>query len=68
MKKNNKTVVKVIHNPTVIYTDNVKDTFDAIRITEKGIIIGRIIKGEFIECGFISKRNVKEIKKGIKKK
>lgn len=59
--------MKVIHNPAVIYTDNVKDTFEAIRITEKGIIIGRIIKGEFIDCGFISKRNIKKIESSNKK-
>jgi len=66
MKKNNTKVIKVIHNPTVIYTDNVKESFEAIRTTDKGIIIGRIIGGRFIDCGFISKRNVKEIKKGKK--
>ena len=42
MKKNNTKVIKVIHNPTVIYTDNVKESFEAIRTTDKGIIIGRI--------------------------
>jgi hypothetical protein len=67
MKKSNKAVSKVIHNPTVIYTDNVKDTFEAIRTTDKGVIIGRIIKGEFIECGFISKRNIKKIESGNNK-
>ena len=66
MKKSSKKVIKMIHNPTIIYTDNVKDSFEAIRTTEKGIIIGRIIEGEFIDCGFISKRNVKEIKNGKK--
>ena len=62
MKKINKKVVKIIHNPTIIYSDNVKESFEAIRKTEKGIIIGRIIDGEFVACGFISKRNIKKIR------
>jgi hypothetical protein len=35
---------------------------------DKGAIIGRIINNEFLDCGFISKNNIKEIKDGIKKK
>jgi hypothetical protein len=35
---------------------------------DKGVIIGRIIDGEFLDCGFISKGNIKKIKDGIKKK
>lgn len=47
---------------TVIYTDGFKEQFEALRQTEKGVIIGRILEGQFVECGFISKRNIKEIK------
>ena len=49
-------------NATVIYTDGIKENFEAIRQTEKGVILGRIIDGEFVDCGFISKRNIKQIK------
>ena len=49
-------------NVTVIYTDGVQETFEALKLNEKGAIIGRIIDGEFMDYGFISKRNIKEIK------
>ena len=48
-------------NPTVTYTDGVKEHFEALRVNNKGIIIGRIINDSFLDCGFISKTNVKEI-------
>jgi hypothetical protein len=53
---------EIMLHPTVIYTDGIREQFEAVRLTEKGVIIGRIIDGEFVDCGFISKRNVKEIK------
>ncbi len=55
-------------NATVIYTDGIKEQFEAVRRTEKGVIIGRILEGQFVDCGFISKRNIKQIKNGGKKK
>ena len=64
MKKNHKKVIEMMNNPTIIYRDNLKQSFEAIRTTEKGIIIGRLIEGKFIECGFILKRNIKRIEKG----
>jgi hypothetical protein len=57
-------VIEMMNNPTIIYTDNFKQSFEAIRTTDKGIIIGRLIEGKFIECGFILKRNIKRIEKG----
>ena len=48
--------------PTIIYTDNDKESFDAIKKTDKGVIIGRFINGNFFDCGFIPKQNIKEIK------
>jgi hypothetical protein len=53
-----------MHNPTVIYTDNLQKSYEALRVIDKGVIIGRIIDGEFLDCGFISKRNIKEIRDG----
>ena len=64
MKKNHKKVIEMMNNPTIIYRDDLKQSFEAIRTTEKGIIIGRLIEGKFIECGFILKRNIKRIEKG----
>ncbi len=55
-------------NATVIYTDGIKEQFEALRRTENGVIIGRILEGKFVDCGFISKRNIKQIKNGIKKR
>jgi hypothetical protein len=43
-------------NATVTYTDGIKEHFEALRMTNKGIIIGRIINGIFLDCGFISKK------------
>jgi hypothetical protein len=68
MKKSIKKVIKIIYNPTILYTDNVTESFEVIRQTDKGIIIGHIIDGEFLECGFISKRNIKKIYNGTKRK
>jgi hypothetical protein len=53
---------------TVIYTDGMKEQFEAVRRTEKGVIIGRILEGQFVDCGFISKRNIKQITNGGNKK
>ena len=52
---------EIMLNATVIYTDGIREQFEALRQTEKGVIIGRFIDGEFVDCGFISKRNIKEI-------
>ena len=51
---------EIIYNAKIIYTDNVKESFEALRVTEKGVIIGRIIEGEFLGCGFISKNVIKK--------
>ena len=49
-------------NFTVVYTDGLAESFEALRFTHKGVVIGRIIDGEFLDCGFISQKNIKEIK------
>lgn len=53
---------------TVIYTDGVKEQFEAVRRTENGVVYGRILGGQFVDYGFISKRNIKQITDGGKKK
>lgn len=50
-----------MNNPTVIYTNGVKEQFEALRCTKKGVIIGRIIDGEFFSYGFILRSNIKQI-------
>ena len=66
--KNTYKVTEIIQNATVIYTDNVKERFEALRVINKGVVIGRVLDDEFVDCGFISKVNIKEIKDGVKKK
>ena len=67
---NNVEIVDIIQNAIIIYTDGISEFFDAIRVTDKGVIIGRILEKdkteEFIDCGFISNRSIKKIKKGTK--
>ena len=62
MKSDKMKEKEIMLHPTVIYTDGIKEQFEAVRQTEKGVIIGRILEGKFVDCGFISKRNIKEIK------
>ena len=60
-------MIEIIENTTVIYTDGVGEQFEAIRVIDKGVIIGRVIDDEFLDCGFISKSNIKEIRCGKKR-
>ena len=60
-EKKNK--IKIFRKVTITYTNGIRENFEAIRKIDKGVIIGRIIDGEFIDCGFISKGNIKKIKK-----
>jgi hypothetical protein len=57
-------VINIIENATVVYTDGVREQFEVVRQTDKGVIIGRIIDGELVDCGFISKNNIKQINDG----
>jgi len=61
-------MVVILQNATVVYSDGVKEQFEAIRSIEKGVIIGRIIDGDLVEGGYISKNIIKEIKGGKKRK
>jgi hypothetical protein len=58
---------KIMLRPTVIYTDGITEQFEAIRITKKKVVIGRIIDGKFVTCGFIHQRNIKNIINGGKR-
>jgi hypothetical protein len=63
----NEQIDKIIRHATVVYTDGISEQFEILRLTQKGVIIGRIINNEFITCGFIFKRNIKQIKNDGKK-
>ena len=52
---------------TVVYIDDLSETFEALKVTDKGVIIGRFIeneqgKKEFLECGFIAHSMIQEIR------
>ena len=59
-------------NATIVYQSGEQEVFDQIKITETGVIIGRIIKSyaqasnhcseEVVYCGFIPHHAIKEIK------
>jgi len=55
--------IEIMHNATVEYTDNIQESFEVFRVIDKGVIIGRIIDGELVEYGYISKNSIKEIRK-----
>jgi len=59
--------VEILQNATIIYTDKVKESYEAIQITDKGIVIGRILNNEFMRFGFIPQCNIKDIKNGSKR-
>jgi len=65
--KNKEKVIEIMHNATVVYTDNIQESFEALRVIDKGVIIGRIIDGELVEYGYISKNSIKEIRMGKKR-
>ena len=65
-------MIEVLENATIVYTDGVKEQFEAVYLTDKRAVIGRIFKTngseEFKECGFISRDNIIHIYNGSKRK
>lgn len=60
--------IEIIEFPTITYNDGTKQPFDAIRITCKGVNIGRIHKNKsYIEYDFIPFDIIKNIDKGKSK-
>ena len=63
-------MIEILKNATIVYIDGVKERFDAVRLTDKMVITGHILKSngsvEFKEYGFISRKNVKTIYNGNK--
>ena len=72
--------IEVVTDAVVIYSDNTKEFFDAIRITDKGVIIGKIFEIDkkervcgncrevFVECSFIPIDNIICIQEGARRK
>ena len=42
-------MIEIMINATVVYTDGLKEQFDAIRLTAKRVITGRILKSNGTE-------------------
>jgi predicted nucleotidyltransferase len=63
-------MIEILKNATIVYIDGVKERFDAVRLTDKMVITGHILKSngsvEFKEYGFISRKNIKTIYNGNK--
>jgi hypothetical protein len=58
---------KLLKNASVIYTDGNTEVFEAIQVTERGAVIGRIYKEEngveeFVSFGFIPRTSIKQIR------
>jgi len=57
---------EIYSHVTVIYIDNMSEFFEAVRVTDKGVIIGRFIQNEqgqqeFLGCGFIAHSMIQKI-------
>ena len=61
-------MTEILVNATVDYIDGIEEYFEAIQVTDKGVIVGRTFDGKIVFCGFISKKNIKQIKNGSKRK
>ena len=77
-------MIEILENATIIYDDGDRAIFEAILLTDQGVIFGQILIVEktdlcksissidcheiFRECGGIPKDNIKSIEGGIKKK
>jgi len=53
--------IKIFENVKIIYTDDKKDYFEAIQISDNGGFTGRIINNNFVNGGFIPKKSIKHI-------
>ena len=57
--------IEILENAIILYNDGMQEKFDAIHITDKGAIIGRILKKDetdvFLGFGYISRHSIKHI-------
>jgi len=61
-------MTETFENAMVVYINDITERFPAIQISNKGVIIGRVLDGEFVDCGFISIKNIKEIRDSVNRK
>ena len=61
--------IEVFEDAIVIFNDGTKQLFDVIHITDKEVVVGRILNHEvFVKCGGISRENIRHIRHDTKKK
>jgi hypothetical protein len=58
---------KLLKNASVVYTDGNIEIFEAIQVTDRGVVIGRFYKEdngaeEFVSFGFIPQTSIKQIR------
>jgi hypothetical protein len=60
--------INILENAIIIFKGKLKRLFDAIQITNEGVITGFILNKEvFVENGFIPEHKIIRIEGGIKK-
>ena len=65
--KNQFEKIEIIEYATITYNDGMKQPFDAIRLTKKGVNVGRIYNNNYIEYDFIPNDIIREIEMGKSK-
>lgn len=61
--------IEVFENAIVIFNNGARELFEVIHITDKEVVVGRILNHEvFVKCGGISRENIRYIKFDTKKK
>ena len=65
-------VIEIRQNTTITYNDNQVESYDAIYLTDKGVVFGRTLNDDntefFIGFGYIPMGSIKSINFGKKKK
>ena len=59
--------IDILENVNIVYKDGKKDFIEAIYVSDKGVVTGRIKNNKFVNGGFIPKSNIKSIKGNTKR-
>ena len=59
-------IIEVINNAIVEYSDGNRESFDAIEMSPRSTVFGKLVSKEFFSYRFIPKHNVKKIDGGKK--
>ena len=66
--KNECEKIEIIEYATITYNDGTKQPFDAIRVTNEGVNIGRIYNNNYVEYDFIPNDIIRAIDMGKSRK